>query len=202
VSSQRGFTLMEVMASTAATALVIAAATAFLLKFLSWYDELSAKIAMNRHARETYELLAYGGTSGSIGKDGTNNVYGLREMNKAPGGPAGALRSDYALTLTSNRLTLKPDTIATMTINCSANGVPLPDCRIGGPKGGPDATQSVAGWLGQDVKVTAGPSAVGNTVQVSFNIINPFEIQRAANPSVFSENYHTIFTLNRGEKDP
>ena len=49
--SQRGFTLMEVMVSTMATAVVIAAASAFLLRFLAWYDELSAKIAMNRHAR-------------------------------------------------------------------------------------------------------------------------------------------------------
>jgi len=194
---------MEVMASTMATTIVIAVATAFLLKFLGWYEELSAKIAMNRQARETYELMAYGGTSGSIGKDGTNNVYGLREMNKAPGGPAGALRSNYALRLTSNRLTLTPDTIAAMTISCSANGVPLPDCHLGaGPGGGPGAAQSVQGWLGQDVQVTAGPNAMGKTVQVAFNIINPYEIQRAASPSLFSENYHAIFTLNRGEDDP
>jgi hypothetical protein len=192
---------MEVMASTAATAIVIAAATAFLLKFLGWYEELSARIAINRHARETYELLAYGGVSGSVGKDGTNNVYGLREMNKAPGGPGGSLRSNYAVTLTSNRLTLTPDTLAAMTIGCSANAVPLPDCRIGpGPGGG--ATQSVRGWVGQDIQVMGGPSAVGNTVEVTFNIINPFEIQRAIGPSAFSENYRAIFTLNRGEPDP
>ena len=43
---QRGFTLMEVLASSSATVVVIAAATAFLLKFLGWYDELSAKIAI------------------------------------------------------------------------------------------------------------------------------------------------------------
>ena len=56
--SQRGFTLMEVMVSTMATAVVIAAASAFLLRFLGWYDELSSRIAVNRHARETYDVLA------------------------------------------------------------------------------------------------------------------------------------------------
>ena len=75
---QRGFTLMEVMVSSSATAIVIAAATAFLLKFLGWYDELSARIAINRHARETYEVLSLGALSSSSGNDGTKNLYGLR----------------------------------------------------------------------------------------------------------------------------
>src|SRR6185312_10199237 len=79
MKSQRGFTLMEVMASTMATAIVIAAASAFLLRFLAWYDELSAKIAMNRHARETYDVFSLGGLSSTSGNDGTKNVYGLRE---------------------------------------------------------------------------------------------------------------------------
>ena len=110
-------------------------------------------------------------------------------------------RSNYAVTLTSNRLTLTPDKLAAMTVSCSANAIPLPDCRIGpGPGGG--ATQSVQGWVGQDIQVTGGPGAVGNTVEVTFNIINPFEIQRAIGPSAFSENYRAIFTLNRGEPDP
>ena len=40
---------------------MIAAASAFMLKALGWYDELSAKIEINRHARETYDVLAFGG---------------------------------------------------------------------------------------------------------------------------------------------
>lgn len=79
---QRGFTLIEGMVSATASGIVVLAATAFMLKALAWFDELSAKIEINRHARETYDLLAYGAQSSSPGKDGTKNIYSLRGFNK------------------------------------------------------------------------------------------------------------------------
>ena len=105
LSSQRGFTLMEVMVSTSATAVVIAAASAFLLKFLAWYDELSSRIAINRHARETYEVMSLGALSSTSGNDGTKNLYGLRARAAEP---TTSFRTNYALRFRSNNLTLTP----------------------------------------------------------------------------------------------
>jgi prepilin-type N-terminal cleavage/methylation domain-containing protein len=193
--AQRGFTLMEVLASTMATGIVIAAATAFLLRWLGWYDELSSRIAINQHARETYDLLALGGRGAANGKDGTRNVYGLRGMNKKPGGPQ---RNNYALQFKSNNITLMPDTLTGMAVKCTGDGTPLPDCG-----GGPGATKTVTGWIGSDIKLEDGPKSVsGRTVQTTFTVFNPYQVQRAANPALFAEVYRTIFTYNRDEDDP
>ena len=192
LSSQRGFTLMEVMVSTSATAVVIAAASAFLLKFLAWYDELSAKIAINRHARETYEVLSLGGRSASTGNDGTKNAYGLRERIALP---TSSMRSNYALRYRSNNLTLTPDLTASMSITCTGTGTPIPDCGSG--------TKTVTGWIGNAFTTNTSSRSVSNkTVEVTFTIMNPFQIQRAASPALFAENYHAIFTFNREEDDP
>jgi len=197
---QRGFTLIELMFAAAATAIVIWAATGFLLKALDWYDELSAKIELNRHARETFDLLAYGGTSAGTGNDGTNNVYGIRGSHNAPAAPG--LRKNYAFQYTDNKLTLTPDFSATMTVICVAAGNPVSDCAAGGPKG-PGSTVTVQGWLGGDFVMNGGPRNVaGKTVEVTMTIMDPYEIQRAQNPATFADTYRTIFTLNRNENDP
>ena len=192
--SQRGFTLMEVMVSTMATAVVIAAASAFLLRFLAWYDELSAKIAINRHARETYEVLSLGGLASTTGNDGTKNVYGLRGHFAAP---TRSMRSNYSLRYISNNLTLTPDLLASMSITCTGTGIPIPDCTSG------SGTKTVNGWIGAAASTNTSSRSVSNkTMEVTFTIMNPFEIQRAVSPSVFAENYHAIFTFNRDEDDP
>jgi len=194
MKSQRGFTLMEVMASTMATAVVIAAASAFLLRFLAWYDELSAKIAMNRHARETYDVFSLGGLSSTSGNDGTKNVYGLRERFAVP---TSSMRTNYSIRYISNNLTLTPDLIASMSVTCTGTGVPLPDCTSGA------GTKTVKGWLGSHPQTNTASRSVSNkTVELTFTIMNPFEVQRAVSPSLFAENYHVIFTLNRNEDDP
>ena len=194
LGGQRGFTLMEVMASTGATAVVIAAASAFLLKFLAWYDELSSRIAINRHARETYEVLSLGGRASTSGNDGTKNLYGFRERLQKP---SGSLRSNYALSYASNNLTLTPDLMASMSITCTGSGTPMPDCSGG------SGAQSVTGWIGTSVSTnTSTRSVSGKTVEVTFTIMNPFQIQRADSPALFAENYHAIFTFNREESDP
>jgi prepilin-type N-terminal cleavage/methylation domain-containing protein len=192
---QRGFTLVEVMASATATGVVILAANAFMMKALDWFDDLSAKIEINRHARETYDLMAYGAQSSSVGKDGTSNLYAIRGFNVAP--PNGMRTPTNALQYTSNRLTIAPDSFATMTVTCMGVGTPVPDCKDN------HSTQSVAGWIGSDVKLQAGPQAVsGLTVEVSFTVTDTAEAVRAKGPAQFSNNYYTIFTLNRDEADP
>ena len=192
MTRQRGFTLIELMFAAAATAVVIWAATGFLLKALSWYGELSAKIAINRHARETFDVLAYGGRSASTGNDGTMNVYGIRGRHQAPGS---GMRNNYALRYSSNNLTLTPDLAAPMTIACIAATNPMPDCGVG--------SQTVNGWLGSDIQLnTASRSVVNKTAEVTMTVMDPYEIQRAKNPATFADTYRTIFTLNRNENDP
>jgi prepilin-type N-terminal cleavage/methylation domain-containing protein len=194
LSRQRGFTLMEVMASTVATAIVIAAASAFLLKFLTWYDELSAKIAINRHARETYELLSLGGRASTTGNDGTKNLYGWRERFTEPNS---STRNNYALRFRSNNLTLTPDRTSSMSITCTGDGTPMPDCNSS------SGAITVAGWIGSAINTNiASRSISGRTMEVTFTIMNPFQIQRANSPAFFAENYRAIFTLNREEDDP
>ena len=192
LSSQRGFTLMEVMVSTSATAIVIAAASAFLLKFLSWYDELSSRIAINRHARETYEVLSLGARSATSGNDGTKNLYGIRERFAKP---SGSQRSSYAFQYKSNNITITPDTIGTMTIACVSTNNPLPDCGSG--------NKTVTGWIGDNMTLNDGGRSVsGLTVEVTFTVMNPYQVQRAKAPAMFAETYRTVFTYNREENDP
>jgi hypothetical protein len=186
---------MEVMASATATGVVILAANAFMLKALDWFDDLSAKIEINRHARETYDLMAYGAQSSSIGKDGTHNLYAIRGFNAAPHN--GMRTSANALQYTSNKLTVVPDSFATMTVTCTGASTPIPDCKDN------HSTQSVAGWIGNDVQLQAGPQAVnGLTVEVSFTITDTPEAVRSQGPTQFSNSYYTVFTLNRDEDDP
>jgi type II secretory pathway pseudopilin PulG len=192
MSRQQGFTIIELLASAAATAVIIVAASAFMLRFLFWYDELSARIAINRHARETYDMLAFGGVVSTAGNDSTDNLYGLRGRNQPP---ANGLRSSYAFQYQSNNLTLTPDTSASMSITCVSNADPMPDCGSG--------AKTVQGWIGSDIQFnTATRSVSGKTVEVTFTVMNPYEIQRAINPALFAESYRGVFTLNRDETDP
>ena len=191
-SDQRGFTLIELMTASIATAVVILAATAFMLKSLSWYDEISSKIEMNRHARETFDLFAFGGVSSSTGKDLTKNVYGINGHNKPPPGPQ---RTNGALSYTSNQLTLTPDTFASMTVTCHGPGNPIPDCSGG--------TKAVQGWLGSDVTIKPKAPDMGNGwIMMTITITDPFEAQRATAPATFTDIYTTAFVLNRDENDP
>ena len=194
MTPQRGFTIIELLAASAATGIVILAASAFMLKSLSWYDELSAKIEINRHARGVYNLLAFGGMSASTGKDGTRYLYGIRGRQAAP---ASGLRSTGAVQYTSNNLTLTPDKFATMSVACTGAGTPIPDCTSG------NSSQSVAGWIGSDIQVGDYNLGVNNlTVTVTFTVTDPFEAQRAKGAAPFTSVYRTIFTLNRDEADP
>ena len=140
-------------------------------------------------------LLAFGGMSASTGKDGTKNLYGLRGSHQSPG--SGLRNSTDALQYTSNNLTLTPDKFAAMTVTCTGNKTPIPDCQDN------HSSQSVAGWIGSDIQVGDYNLGVNNlTVTVTFTITDPFQAQRAAGPAPFTEVYRTVFTLNRDEDDP
>ncbi|MBV9549429.1 MAG: prepilin-type N-terminal cleavage/methylation domain-containing protein [Alphaproteobacteria bacterium] len=190
---QAGFTFLELTIAAAASGIIMLTSAGFLVKALGWYDELNAKLEMNRHARETFRLLAYGGMATSNGNDGTKYLYGIRGRAAAP---SSGLRNNYALQYTSNNLTLTPDKFAAMTITCTAAANPLPDCGGSGSK-------TVQGWLGNDVTFqSSSRSVAGDTVEMTFTVTDPYQIQRAKSAALFTDTYRTVFTLNRMESDP
>lgn len=195
-SRQSGFTLMEVMASTAATGIVVLAGSAVLIRGLGWYDEISGKIEMNRHARLAFELWAYGGISATAGKDGTKYVYGIRGSHTQP--PKGDIsKPTGTLIYKQNNITLTADQFASMSIACKGEGDPVPKCKA-------DLKPiSMTGWLGDDPDIKKKGGSIGEGwATVSYTITNPFQAQRGPSGTPFTDTYQTVFTLNRMENDP
>jgi prepilin-type N-terminal cleavage/methylation domain-containing protein len=192
-SAQAGFTLIEVMIASVASMAVIAPAIAIMFQAFNWYAEIQSQIVLNREARQAFDLIGNGAKSIPNGNDGKPYLYGVRGRRAAP---AGTLRSNYTLQYQSNNLTTTGDSIAGMTVTCTAAGVPLPDC-VG------NETKTVAGWIGSDLSLNAASrSVVGRTVETMVTISDPFQAQRAPNPAFASQTYRTIFTLNRDIADP
>lgn len=192
-NAQAGFTLIEVMIASVASMAVIAPAIAVMFNAFGWYAEIQSQIALNREARQAFDLIGNGAKASSNGNDAKPYLYGVRGRKAAP---AGTLRSNYTLQYQSNNLTATGDSITSMTVTCTAAGVPLPDC-VG------TETKTVAGWIGKDLSLnTATRSVVGRTVETMVTIGDPFQVQRAVNPTSASETYRTIFTLNRDIADP
>lgn len=192
---QRGFTLIELMSASAAVGVIMLAGSAFMIRAFDWFHDVSAKIEMNRHARITYNLWAYGGKSASNGKDNTKNVYGIRGRQKAP--DSDELRiSTGALKYENNELTLSPDRFASMSVKCKGTNNPIPDCTG-------LSTKTVTGWLGDDVIVDKNVDDIGKGWStVTFTITNPYQAQRANSGLHFTDTYRTVFAHNRMEDDP
>lgn len=193
ITQQRGFTLLELMTAAAAGGVIILAGNAILFKAYTWVGELQAKVEINRHARETLNLLMLGGVSSTAGTDGSKNLYGINGRSSPP---ASGLRSNYAVQYASNNLTLSPDKFAALTVQCAGSANPLPDCTASEAK-------SVQGWLGSDVQVNSSTRSIANrTVEVTTVITDPFQAQAARDATQFTEKYRTVATLNRNESDP
>jgi prepilin-type N-terminal cleavage/methylation domain-containing protein len=192
-TAQAGFTLIEVMIASVASMAVIAPAIAIMFQSFNWYAEIQSQIALNREARQVFDLIGNGAKSVPNGNDGKPYLYGVHGRKAAP---AGTLRSNYTLKYQSNNLTTTGDSIASMTVTCTAAGMPLPDC-VGGE------TKTVAGWIGSEPSLNAASRSVtGRTVETMVTISDPFQAQRAPSPAFASQTYRTIFTLNRDIADP
>ena len=192
-SRQAGFTLIEVMIASAASMAVIAPAIAVMFKSFDWYAEIQSAIALNREARQAMDVIGNGAHMTVTGHDGSLEIYGIRGRDNPPGG---SLRANYVLQYQSNGLTVNGDSIASVSITCSANGQPVPDCPSPGDK------RTVSGWIGDDVSLSNSRSAASRTVEVTITITDPFQAQRAVNPASATQTYRTSFTLNRDVGDP
>jgi Tfp pilus assembly protein PilW len=191
--NQAGFTLIEVMFASVASMAILAPAIAVMFKSFDWYAEIQSAIALNREARQAMDVIGNGARLSVNGHDGKPDLYGIRGRNSPPGGP---LRTNYVLQYQSNGLTVNGDSIASLTITCSAANQPLPDCPS------KDNKRTVSGWIGDDASLSNSRSAASRTVEVTVTITDPFQAQRAVNAGSATQSYRTSFTLNRDVSDP
>jgi prepilin-type N-terminal cleavage/methylation domain-containing protein len=192
-NSQSGFTLIELMMSSMVVGFLTLSASTMMVRAFSWYDEASSKIKINQQARAAFNIVGNGGTATTAGNDGTLYVYGFRGKNIAD---TGGMELDYRLEYNSNNLNLTSDSFPEITIQCVSAGQPLPGCV------GTEAIL-VKGWIAADLEVEDSVrSVVGRTAEVTFSIVDPFQVQRAENGANFSETYRHIFTLNQTHGDP
>src|SRR4051812_6806264 len=91
---QSGFSLLEVMIASVASMAVIAPAIAVMFHAFDWYAEIRSQIALNREARQAFDLIGNGAKASTNGTDATPYLYGVRGRNAAPGG---TLRTNYTL---------------------------------------------------------------------------------------------------------
>jgi len=193
-SSQAGFTLIEVMIASVTSMFVIMPALVFMFRSYDWYTSVESELMLNRKARLVFDLIGNGARASTNGNDNTPNLYGIRGRHVAPNG--NSLRSNYKLQYASNNLTVTGDALATQTVTCTASATPLPDCGAG-------QTKTVTGWMGKNVLVNTSARVVaGRTIEVTITLTDPFQAQRADDPTSATQTYRTIYTLNRDTTDP
>lgn len=191
---QKGFTLLEVMFAATTGMFIMLPAIEIMFRSYAWYAEVQTQLTLNRQAREAFDVISNGGRLASNGNDGTPYVYGMHGRKSAP---SGSLRNNYTLSYLSNNLTLRGDTMASMTVTCSASAKPLPDCTAAGQ------SKTVAGWIGNDASLTTSLRSINSrTVEVILTMVDPYEAQRMKVPANATTTYRTVLTLNRDETDP
>ena len=194
-NTQAGFTLIEVMIASVTSMFVIMPALVFMFRSYDWYTSAESELMLNRKARQAFDLIGNGARGSANGNDGSPNLYGIRGRHLAPS--KSSLRSSYKLQYTSNNLTVTGDTLASQTITCTGSGLPLPDCTSSGQ------SKTVTGWIGNDFNVnTTARTVAGRTVEVTVTVTDPFQAQRADDPTTATQTYRTLFTLNRDATDP
>lgn len=193
--TQAGFTLIEVMIASITSIAVMMPALVFMFKSYDWYASVESELKLNRQARQVFDLLGNGARASVNGYDGSPYFYGLHGRKSAP--TAASLRSNYTLQYSSNHMTMAGDSVAPMTVTCTAAATPMPDCAAAGD------TKTVAGWIGKDFTIDANSRSVNSrTAEVMLTLTDPFQAQRADNPATATQTYRMLFTLNRDTGDP
>ena len=194
-NAQAGFTLIEVMIASVTSMAVMMPALVFMFRSYDWYASVQSELTLNREARQVFDLLGNGARASVNGYDGMPYFYGIHGRKTAPT-PA-SLRSNYTMQYSSNHMTMAGDSIASMTVTCTAAATPMPDCAAAGD------TKTVAGWIGKDFTVDATARSVNSrTTEVMVTLTDPFQAQRADNPATATQTYRMLFTLNRDTGDP
>ena len=198
IARQRGFTLIELMIASTITFLLALVCAALLQQSADLHAGVDARLKLNAHARQTFDVMGNGGAaaSGIAGTDGTRSIYGLRANYSAPTGSS--VREDYRLKWASNGLQVNGDTMAPVNVTCKAVAVPLPDCGAAGE------SKTVSGWLGANPALNAGARSVRNpiegqrmTVETSITLTHPYWAPKTKTPAQATDSYRNIFTMNR-----
>lgn len=105
--TQQGFTLIELMVAGTISLILLAAIGGVLSDSLRTAAALNSQVAINRHAREIFEILAFGGSNANA-NDTTplpfKYVFGLRGRNPTGGSDLFAMPAANPLQSTSSFL--------------------------------------------------------------------------------------------------
>ena len=188
VQGDAGFTLVEVMVAGTMAVLLALPAYALLAATYRFADKVQSRFHLNEQARQVLTLLGDGSAQFGL----VNNARGFRLVEGLRSRPAiptnWPLRIAGQFTMTdTNSLFLSGDGVPSLSIQCSAATVPIPDCTG-------TETRTLAGWMGSDpTLVLASPK----TVSVGVSVVDPFRAQRMVKtPASVTESYRTIFSLN------
>lgn len=184
---QGGFTLIELMVASMTGLILMVALGGILSDTVRTAESLTSRIAVNRHAREIFDLLSFGSyhtnpSGATIGNSGVpefDYVFGLRSRYGAqPGGsaswsyPKGFMVRDVDQTTRRYRFALPRDgelpdgppaeavlteSIQDVSVVCTDTNLPLEGCSAG------NTFTGVRGFLAFDPKIQppSGPVEVG-----------------------------------------
>lgn len=208
---QAGFTIIEYMVASTVGLILMLVIGGVLIDNLRTADEISSRIALNRHAREIFDLLAFGArqTGANATPIAFDSVFGLRGRTSASPGSAsgwyipdhymardgngtGDRRYRFALPFTgadpdnSGDDELLAEQIGNVTVACSATDVPLQECTV------PLQIAGVAGFLRADPDVSKPASAANRVTELTLQLIDPRRLN--LNGAYRSDEYEILWT--------
>ncbi len=196
-TSQRGFILMDQLASVTGAAMVLLSLTALVVGSSTFLARMDSKLAFNKQARQAYSIILDGGKDikGGPGNDGSPYAYGLRSRKGAFGKPV----TNYRIDLTTNGITIKGDQVSPETLDCVAKYDPVGECNNAGD------SFTIDGWIDGDFTLFEDNlrSSHERTTEVYIRLISPELLKDGSDPAIrLSESYRNIASLNREIADP
>ncbi|WP_434620428.1 PulJ/GspJ family protein [Azospirillum sp. B2RO_4] len=212
--AQRGFTLIELMVAGTISLILLAAIGGVLSDSLRTAAALNSQVAINRHAREIFEILAFGGSNENANTTPLpfNYVFGLRGRNPTGGSdmfampaassPSPLLARDingstrlYRFGLGRTGTTPQGDPIDALlaeqvqevTVPCTGTDLPVQGCAVA-------TSATMQGYLRSDptLSTSASPNRV---TTLAFQLIDP-QVQGAPHTynTDYTVTYWTAFT--------
>lgn len=214
-SAEDGFTLVEMLVATTLSLCLVLPAYALLNGTFRTATLVNSRFARDAQARQVMTLLGDGSASFSTPQNarGFTMVEGLRSHNRTsvPANMAQSVNGQFTMSDTSSGLvaalllgapTITGDSVPSITVQCTAPGVPLPSCTGPGPgPGSGSSSVTTQGWMGA-APVLTPPPPQGCTVAVDITVSDPFQAARRGQTAAgVTDTYRTLFGLNV-EADP
>lgn len=221
---QGGFTLIELMVAATTGLILMVALGGILSDTVRTAESLTSRIAVNRHAREIFDLLAFGSyhtnpsgaTIGAGGELEFDYVFGLRgrnkdesDVNKAWRFPSGFMVMDedqitrryrFALPRNGNPLydpqtvLILAESIQDVSVACTGTNVPLHGCLAG------TIFTGVRGFLAFDPDVLRAASTI-RVGEIAFRLADTRRLGAVRSfRTDATEVYWTAFTALQQQK--